>query len=63
MICDKYRGKNTGPQSVNLRVINKHPCFITCYDIGDKVAAMSGLMSKFPANRNVIGLVVVIQQS
>jgi hypothetical protein len=24
---------------------------------------MSGLMSKFPANRNVIGLVVVIQQS
>jgi hypothetical protein len=46
-----------------LRVITIHPCFITSYDIGDEVGVVSGLLFKFPADRNVMGLLDVTQQS
>ena len=48
---------------LSLRVITIHPCFITGYDIGDKVGVVSGLLFEFPADRNAKGLLVVAQQS
>jgi hypothetical protein len=47
---------------LSLRAITIHPCFITSYDIGDEVGAISGLF-EFPADRNAMGLLVVAQQS
>jgi hypothetical protein len=40
-------------------VITVHPCFITGYDIGDKVGVVSSLLFEFPADRNVMGFLVV----
>jgi len=48
---------------LSLRVMTIHPCFITVYDIGDKVGVVSGLLFQFPADRNAKGLPVVAQQS
>ena len=47
---------------LSLRVITIHPFFITSYDIGDEVGVISGLFI-FPADRNMMGLLVVAQQS
>jgi hypothetical protein len=48
---------------LSLRVINIHACFITSYDIEDEVGVVSGLLFEFPADRNVMGLLVTDQQS
>jgi hypothetical protein len=48
---------------LSLRVITIHPCFITSYNIGDEVGVLCGLLFEFPADRNVMGLLVVAQQS
>ena len=47
---------------LNLRVVTIHPCFITGYDIGDEVGVASGLLFEFPADRNAVGLLVVVAQ-
>ena len=47
---------------LNLRVVTIHPCFITGYDIGDEVGVTSGLLFEFPADRNAVGLLVVVAQ-
>jgi hypothetical protein len=48
---------------LSLMIIIIHPCFITGYDIRDKVGVISGLLFEFPADRNAMGLLVVAHQS
>jgi hypothetical protein len=48
---------------LRLMVIIIHPCFITDYDIRDAVGVVYGLLFEFPADRNVMGLLVITQQS
>jgi len=40
-----------------------HPCFITGCDIGDEAEVVSGLLFVFVADRNMMCLLVVAQQS
>jgi hypothetical protein len=45
------------------RIITIHPCLFTSCDVGDEVGVVSGLLFEFPADRNVMGLLVIAQQS
>jgi preprotein translocase subunit SecF len=54
---------STATTAVVLRVITIHISFITGYDTEDGVEVVSGLLFEFPADRNTMGLLDVVQQS